>query len=81
MQRATIVRTTPNPQNIYGATTENTHLSLREKLEETMLNLATHLGGRIVHKALIRDGSYIYAVDDESFQSASNTILSLSRRL
>jgi hypothetical protein len=68
-------------QAVYGATTANTHIRQRDKLEETMVNLATFLGAKVVKRARILDGSYIYSVDGYSYQSASNTILQLSRRL
>jgi hypothetical protein len=68
-------------EGTYGATTENTRIPQRAKLEETIANLATVLGAKIVKKATIQDGSNIYAVDDESYQTASNVILHLSRKL
>lgn len=68
-------------EGTYGATTENTRISQRDKLEETIVNLATFLSAKVVKRAMILDGSYIYSVDDYSYQSASNTILHLSRRI
>jgi hypothetical protein len=65
----------------YGATTANTGMSQRDKLEETMRNLATVLGAKVVRKACIQDGSYIYAIGSDSYQSASNLILDLSRKI
>lgn len=47
-----------------------------------MINLATALGAKEIHKALTDRFSYIYEVQYPglgSFQSASNTILELSR--
>ncbi|MGY3587147.1 hypothetical protein ACVIGB_003794 [Bradyrhizobium sp. USDA 4341] len=68
-------------EGTYAATTENARIPQREKLEETMVNLATFLGAKLIKRATIQDGSYIYSVDDYSYQSASNTILHLSRRI
>ncbi len=68
-------------EGIYHATTKNTHIRQRDKLEETMVNLATFLGAKVVKRGTIQDGSYIYSVDGDSYQSASNTILQLSRRV
>lgn len=64
----------------YSGTTEHRHLSQREKLEEAILNLATALGAATVERANAQSGA-IYRVAPDSFQSASNTIVSLSRRL
>jgi hypothetical protein len=73
----------PSPSNgYYGATTKNTGLDQRETLEEIMINLATSLGIQVIYKALTARFSYIYEVQSPSFsgfQSASNTILELSR--
>ena len=73
----------PTPERgYYVATTKNTDLSQRDTLEETMINLATVLGIKQIHKALTARQSYIYEVQHAgfgSYQSASNTILELSR--
>ncbi|WP_212625103.1 hypothetical protein [Pseudomonas sp. PP3] len=75
----------PKPScGFYGATTKNTGLNQRETLEEIMINLATSLGIKVIHKALTARDSYIYEAQHPgfgSFQSASNTILELSRAL
>lgn len=79
----TKIITAPRPgSGSYSATIKNTGLSQRETLEETMINLATSLGIKVIHKALTARDSYIYEVQHlgfGSFQSASNTILELSR--
>ena len=81
--RKTKIITAPLPQSgHYSATIKNTGLSQRETLEETMINLASALGVKEIHKALTARYSYIYEVQHSgfgSFQSASNTILELSR--
>ena len=81
--RKTKIITAPRPSSgSYGATIKNTGLSQRETLEETMINLGTALGVKEIHKALTARDSYIYEVKLPgfgSFQSASNTILELSR--
>ncbi len=78
MRRAKIVDV---KQEVYGATNENTRVRQRDKLEETIVNLATFLGAKEVRRAHILDGSYIYSVNNDSYQSASNTILHLSRKI
>jgi len=65
---------------VFDGTRENRHLSQREKLEEAILNMATALGESQVERASAQSGM-IYRVRPDSFQSASNTIVSLSRRL
>jgi hypothetical protein len=81
--RKTEIITAPSPQSgYYAGTIKNTGLSQRDTLEETMINLATALGVKDIHKALTARLSYIYEVQHPgfgSFQSASNTILELSR--
>jgi hypothetical protein len=78
VRRAKIIQV---KENIYGATNENTRISQRDKLEETMVNLATFLGAKVVKRGTILDGSYIYSVNSDPYQSASNTILHLSRKV
>jgi len=68
-------------EGTYGATLENTRMRQRDKLEETMVNLASFLGATVIKRACIQGGSYIYSVDSDSFQSASNVILDLSRKV
>lgn len=83
--RKTKIITAPKPSSgSYNGTIKNTGLSQRETLEETMINLASALGAKEIHKALTDRFSYIYEVQYpglSSFQSASNTILELSRVL
>jgi len=84
MSRAQIVKAPPTQQGWFGTTTKNTDLSQRETLEEIMVNLATLLGAKTIHKQLGSRGGYFYEVQAQGFtcfQSASNTILELSRRL
>lgn len=74
----------PKPQNgFYGGTIKNTRLDQRETLEETMVNLATALGIKEIYKADTARGNTIYEPQGNgfvySYQSASNTILELSR--
>lgn len=65
----------------FYTTTMNTGLSQRESLEEVIVNLATSLGAAEVTKRMSSRGSIYYAVDDAAFQSATNTILDLSRKM
>jgi hypothetical protein len=60
----------------------NTSISQRETLEAAIINLATTLGIFEVHRILSSGGHLFYAVADVidiPYQSASNTILSLSQ--
>jgi hypothetical protein len=53
-------------------------------LEEIMLNLATLAGAKVIHKVASARSGYFYEVQGPgfgSYQSASNTILELSRFL
>ncbi|MET4032089.1 hypothetical protein ABIB94_006827 [Bradyrhizobium sp. JR7.2] len=68
-------------EGIYGATIENTGIRQRDKLEEAIVNLATVLGAKIIKRGFTARGSYIYSVDEYPYQSASNTILHLSRKI
>lgn len=68
-------------ESSYAATNENNRIRQRDKLEETMVNLATFLGAKVVRRARILDGSYIYSINEDPYQSASNAILHLSRRV
>ncbi|ARC79598.1 hypothetical protein ACSEPM_08075 [Pseudomonas aeruginosa] len=87
MRKATIV-TAPVPERgYYTATIANTGLSQRDSLEEIMLNLASVLGITEIHKALTAGSSYIYEPQGKAvghyfaYQSATNTILDLSRKV
>ncbi|MFU6944659.1 hypothetical protein ACM76E_30715, partial [Pseudomonas aeruginosa] len=85
MAKAKIIQA-PKPQDgFYVGTTKNTGLSQRESLEEIMINLATALGVNEIHKALTARDSYIYEPQKKglyfSYQSATNTILDLSRKV
>ena len=84
MTLAKIVKAPPTGRGYFVTTTKNTAISQRETLEEVIVNLATALGAEIVHKQLGSRGAYFYEVQESGFsgfQSASNTILELSRRL
>lgn len=84
MALAMIIKAPPTGRGYFVTTTKNTAISQRKTLEEVIVNLATALGAEIVHKQLGARGAYFYEVQGSSvsgFQSASNTILELSRRL
>jgi hypothetical protein len=78
MRKAKIVEV---QQDVYKSTLENRGMRQRDKLEETIVNLASFLGAKAVKKACIQDGSYMYSVDSGTYQSASNVILELSRKI
>jgi len=82
MTRAKIIRAPQTGQGWFSTTTKNTGLSQRETLEEVIANLASALGIETIHKQIGSRGNYFYevqSVDFKGFQSASNTILELSR--
>lgn len=84
MVRPKIVHAPELGQKWFGTTTKNTSLSQRETLEEIIINLATLLGIKEIYKAENARGSFFYEVQAPGFscyQSASNTILELSRAL
>jgi hypothetical protein len=86
MKRAKIVPST-SESNSFIATTKNTSQSQRETLEEIMLNLATYLHVPEIKTLTSARGAIFYSLRmsqqpfDMSYQSASNTILELSRAL
>lgn len=71
----------------FVSTVANTELSQRDTLEEVIVNLATVLGIGLVYKRRDKRLSTFYRpVSNDrircfSYQSASNTILSLSREI
>lgn len=84
MVRAQIIKAPTKNEGWFGATTKNTDLSQRDTLEEIIVNLASALEIENVYKRQNSRGSYFYEVQASgfsSFQSASNTILELSRQL
>jgi hypothetical protein len=84
MPPAKIIKAPPSSNGYFHTTTKNTAISQRKTLEEVIVNLATALGATIIHRQLSSRGAYFYEVqgiDASSYQSASNTILELSRRL
>ena len=84
MSRAQIVKAPSTKQGWFTTTTKNTDLSQRETLEEVIVNLASFLGAKTIYKRTGSRGGVFYEVQAAgfgSFQSASNTILELSRRL
>ncbi len=64
----------------FHGTRENKGLSQRDKLEESILNLASALGLTTVERGEAQSGT-LYAYEGQPFQSASNTIVSLSREV
>ncbi|MDO8787458.1 MAG: hypothetical protein Q7J42_05250 [Sulfuritalea sp.] len=86
MKQAKIVPGTPE-NNSFDTTTKNTSLSQRETLEEVMMNLATYLHVLEIKTLTSSRGAIFYSLRmpqqsfDMSYQSASNTILELSRAL
>lgn len=84
MHKATIVSAPESNHSPVLATIRNTRLSQRDTLEEIIVNLSTALGISLVRRFVTSSGSYVYEVQAGGFggyQSASNTILDLSRVL
>lgn len=82
--RAKIVHPPTDAANPFFTTTKNTDIDQGETLEEIMLNLATLAGAEVIHKRESARRRFFYEVQRpgfSSYQSASNTILELSRIL
>ena len=81
---AKIVRPPREESGVFSTTTKNTHLSQRETLEQALVNLATLADASVIHRLHNSRGSTFYEVQGvgaSGYQSASNTILELSRVL
>ena len=79
-----IIKAPTTNQGCFSTTIKNTEMSQRETLEEIIVNLASVLEIKKVYKHQNSRGNYFYEIQSfgfSGFQSASNTILSLSRRL
>ncbi|MBR8165589.1 hypothetical protein KDW98_31110 [Burkholderia vietnamiensis] len=71
-------------ESFFVTTTKNTSQSQRDTLEEIIRNLAPLVGADTVHRRTGSRGGVFYQVQAKGFgayESASNTILSLSRAL
>jgi len=79
MKKAKIVEGTETGS--FGTTTQNTGAAQRDKLEEIIKNLAPLTGEQNVFKKKSARGVDFYRVGTSAYQSATNTILELSRRL
>ena len=69
------------PGGSLSATNINKHRTQRDKLETAILNLATALGEPIVMRVQSRQSGLLYRVPPQAYQTASNTIVSLSERI
>ncbi|MFA7351081.1 MAG: hypothetical protein WC009_09980 [Methylotenera sp.] len=81
MAIAKIVDAPKTDRGSFSTITTNTDLSQRATLEETIVNLATHFGIAKIYKQKSARGGYFYSVELFGFQSASNVILELSRKI
>lgn len=84
MTRAKLVYASLSSGGYFITTTANTSLSQRASLEETLLNLATALSAEVVETQKNARGAQFYRVEGAgltAFQSATNTILTLSQIL
>jgi hypothetical protein len=62
----------------FSSTLENRDLPARQKIEETIINLASALEFKIVRRTTVRDGTTMYCVGS-TFHRGANAILELSR--
>ena len=79
-----IVKAPSSNRGYFVTTTKNTLIPQRTTLEEIIINLASALGIEIIHKQESSRNAYFYEVQGKGFggyQSATNTILELSRKL
>ncbi|MFM0058551.1 hypothetical protein PQR64_23295 [Paraburkholderia phytofirmans] len=87
MKPTKIIQAPATGARTFGTTVKNTGLSQRETVEETICNLSALLGVKTVHRRTSARGAVFYNVDIPGiaglglYQSASNTILELSREL
>ncbi|WP_148925152.1 hypothetical protein [Stutzerimonas stutzeri] len=82
MARAQIKPRPKSDRDNFTATIKNTDLSQRETLEEIIINMATAIGAKEIYKQQSSRGTYFYEVQAPGcscYQSATNTILELSR--
>jgi hypothetical protein len=75
---AKIVDAGPSESGYISSTSDNRDLPARQKIEETIINLASVLGYKIVRRVTLRDGTTMYCVDS-TFHRGANVILELSR--
>lgn len=75
---AKMVDAGPSASGLISSTLENRDLPARQKIEETIINLASALEYRTVERATLRDGTTMYSVD-KTFHRGANAILELSR--
>lgn len=84
MKKAKIISAPSSQGGGIPTTVKNTGMSQRASLEEIIINLASCLGAKEIYKSESARGSYFYEVQApglSGFQSATNTILELSRLL
>jgi hypothetical protein len=68
----------------FATSTKNTGMNQRETLEAIILNLADHLGIEEIFKTTSACGSNFYCPNGNGawlYQSATNTILEMSRKM
>jgi len=84
MARTQIIKAPSTSWSHFGTSVRNTDISQRSTLEEVIVNLSTALGVAVVFKQVSARGGVYYEIQASGFtgyQSASNTILELSRQL
>lgn len=83
-QQAAIVAAPSDGGRYFATSTKNTSLPQRDTLEEIICNLAPLVGANTVHRRESARGGVFYAVQAPRlgiYQSATNTILQLSREI
>ena len=79
-----IVNAPKTDRGFFTSSIKNTDISQRATLEEIIANISSSLGIELVYKRQNSRGAYFYEVQASGFtgfQSATNTILELSRKL
>lgn len=84
MLQAKIIKRPYRDGRGFSVTTKNTDISQRDALEEIIINLAPLVGASEIHKTQGSRGGFYYEIQTNGFlgfQSATNTILDLSRKI
>lgn len=77
-RRTKIVDAAPSASGYISSTRENRDLPARQKIEESIINLASALEYTILERTTLRDGTTMYRVDDTFQRGAELTGLEVS---
>jgi hypothetical protein len=75
---ARIVDAGPSDSGYISSTLENRDLPARQKIEETIINLASALEFKIIRRTTVRDGTTMYCVGSTFHRGANAILVSLS---